>query len=100
MSDYVSVAKVTDFREGKIRRYFVKGKEIGVVKLDDAWHAFSNRCTHNDFQLHFGYIEDGQVHCPIHWASFDIETGRAVEGPRFIDDLTVYDVRIEGEDVQ
>ena len=38
MSEYVSVAKVEDFRPGKIRRYFIEGNEIigGYVEINVA----------------------------------------------------------------
>jgi nitrite reductase/ring-hydroxylating ferredoxin subunit len=100
MSDFISIAKVNDFRAGKIRRYFVDGKEIGVVSWNQRFYAFSNRCTHSDFQLHFGFIEDDKICCPIHYAEFEIATGQVAAGPMFIEDLPVYPVRIEGEDVQ
>jgi nitrite reductase/ring-hydroxylating ferredoxin subunit len=64
----------------------------------ERWYAFSNRCTHADFQLHFGYIEDGCVHCPIHYGVYDLETGQARGGP--VTDLPVYEVRVQGEAVQ
>jgi nitrite reductase/ring-hydroxylating ferredoxin subunit len=96
MAEFVDIAAVEDFREGKIRRYFLGGKEIAVVLLDGAWHAFGNRCTHADFQLHFGFIEDDKVYCPIHYAAFEILSGRPVEGPFGIDALKVYSVRVEG----
>jgi nitrite reductase/ring-hydroxylating ferredoxin subunit len=100
MADFVTVAQVSDFREGKIRRYFVDGREIGVVLWRDRWHAFSNRCTHQDFQMHFGYVEDDSLHCPIHFAVFELATGARTGGPWSIDDLPVYDIRVEGNDVQ
>ncbi len=98
MSDFVTIANVADFREGKIRRYFVSGREIGVVLWDGRWHAFSNRCTHNDFQLHFGYIEDGCIQCPIHNGAFDLESGKAVFGP--VTDLPMYEIQVDEESVQ
>jgi len=76
----------------------LQGHEIGVVLWEGRWHAFSNRCTHNDFQLHFGYIEDGCIHCPIHYGVYDLETGMAKSGP--VTDLPKYGVRVIGEDVQ
>ena len=94
----MSIAPVGDFREGKIRRYFVQEREIGVVLWEGRWHAFSNRCTHADFQLHFGYIEDGCINCPIHYGVFDLETGKAVGGP--VTDLPVYPVRVQSDQVQ
>ena len=76
----------------------MQGHEIGVVLWEGRWHAFSNRCTHNDFQLHFGYIEDGCIHCPIHYGVYDLETGMAKSGP--VTDLPKYGVRVMGEEVQ
>jgi nitrite reductase/ring-hydroxylating ferredoxin subunit len=98
VSDFVTIDTLDSFREGKIRRYFVKGKEIGVVLWQGRWHAFSNRCTHDDFQLHFGFIEDGCINCPIHYGVFDLETGKAISGP--VTDLPVYAVRVQDQDVQ
>jgi nitrite reductase/ring-hydroxylating ferredoxin subunit len=100
MESYVSVAKVEHFREGKIRRYFVDGTEIGVVSWGGRFYAFGNRCPHRDFELHFGYVEGDCVHCPIHYANFDLASGRAMGGPPDIGDLPVYRTRVEGDDVQ
>jgi len=100
VSAFVGVARVSDFREGKIRRCFIEGREIGVVLWRGRFYAFSNRCPHADFQLHFGYVEDDKVHCPIHYAEFEIDSGRAVYGPWGVGDLPVYAVRVEGEEVQ
>ena len=100
MSDFVSVARVTDFREGKIRRYFLDGKEIAVVNMEGDWYAFSNLCTHREFQLHFGFADNEKIYCPIHYAEFDIKTGEVIGGPPYIDALPCYRVRIEGEQVQ
>src|SRR5262245_13393168 len=100
MGDYTTVAKVSDFREGKIRRYFLEGLEIGVVNWSGRFYAFSDRCTHSDFQLHFGFIEDDKIYCPIHYAEFAIESGTPLAGPAYIAPLPVYAVRVEGENVQ
>ena len=93
-----TIAKPSDFREEKIKRFFVSGREIGVVVVNGRWHAFSNRCTHADFQLSFGYIEDGCIQCPIHYGAFDLETGEARGGP--VTDLTMFEVRVVDGDVQ
>jgi nitrite reductase/ring-hydroxylating ferredoxin subunit len=98
MADFVNVAKVSDFREGKIRRYFLDGQEIGIVLWEGNWYAFSNRCPHRDFQLHFGFIEDDKIYCPIHYAVFELQTGLRLSGPH-VDDLPSYGIRIEGEDI-
>ena len=100
MSEYVSIAKVADFREGKIRRYFLDGTEVGVVLWNDRFYAFHNRCPHADFQMHFGYVEDDSLHCPIHYAVFELATGRRTGGPWDIGNLPIYDVRVEDDYVK
>ena len=95
--EYHYCEKLTYFTENKIRRFFRGGKEIAIVSMDGRLYAFSNRCTHEDFQLHFGYVEDACVHCPIHYGVFDVASGKAVSGP--VTDLETFDVRIEGDEV-
>lgn len=97
MLEYHYCEKLDYFTEAKIRRFFRAGKEVAVVRVDGKLYAFSNRCTHNDFQLHFGYVEDGCVHCPIHYGAFDLATGEARSGP--VTDLESYDVKVEGDAV-
>jgi nitrite reductase/ring-hydroxylating ferredoxin subunit len=98
MSDFVTIDAISAFREEKIRRYFLGGREIGVVLYKGRFYAFSNRCTHADFQLHFGFVEDGCLWCPIHYGVYDLATGKAVSGP--VTDLPSYAVRVDGEAVQ
>ena len=94
MDAYVALDSVADYPEGKIRRYFLPAAEVAVVMWQGRLYAFRNRCTHADFQLHFGYVEDCLVHCPIHFAAFDMASGEAVSGPYGIDPLPVYPVRV------
>jgi nitrite reductase/ring-hydroxylating ferredoxin subunit len=98
--EFVDAGRVADFQEGKIRRYFLGGREVGVVYWCQRFYAFSNRCPHADFQLHFGFVEDDKIYCPIHYGEFNLETGKAQGGPWGISDLPVYEARVEGEYVQ
>ena len=98
MTRFFSVGSLDRFPDSKVRRVFLDGHEIGVVQYNGNFYAFSNRCTHNDFQLHFGYIEDGCLWCPIHYGQFDLATGKAVGGP--VTDLKRYEVRVVDGDVQ
>ena len=97
MLQYHFCEKLSYFTQNKLRRFFRGGKEIAIVNVDGTLHAFSNRCTHNDFQLHFGYVEDGCVHCPIHYGVFDYATGKAISGP--VTDLETFEVKVEGDEV-
>jgi nitrite reductase/ring-hydroxylating ferredoxin subunit len=96
----VSVGQLTEFPEGKIRRRFVNGREIAVVLWEGRFYAFSNRCPHADFQLHFGFIENDKVHCPIHYAEFELATGKAVFGPTGIPGIETFPVQSDDAEVR
>jgi nitrite reductase/ring-hydroxylating ferredoxin subunit len=98
VSEFESVGGLNEFPEGKIRRRFVNGREIAVVLWEGRFYAFSNRCPHADFQLHFGFIENDKVHCPIHYAEFELATGKAVFGPAGIADLETF--AVEGDEAE
>ena len=95
-----SVGGLNEFPEGKIRRRFVNGREIAVVLWGGRFYAFSNRCPHADFQMHFGFVEDDKLHCPIHYAEFELATGRAVFGPAGVSDIETFAVEADGESVR
>jgi nitrite reductase/ring-hydroxylating ferredoxin subunit len=95
-----SVGGLKEFPEGKIRRRFVKGREIAVVLWEGRFYAFSNRCPHADFQMHFGFVEDDKLHCPIHYAEFELATGKAVFGPAGVPDIETFAVEADGESVR
>jgi 3-phenylpropionate/trans-cinnamate dioxygenase ferredoxin subunit len=100
MSQWHRVGRCSDFHPGVIRAVSIKGAEIAVVQLDGVFFAFSNFCTHEAvaFTAGYGLVRGRAVLCMMHSSWFDIETGEVLSGPA-ADDLTVYAVRIEGEEV-
>lgn len=96
---YYTLGTVADFPAGKMRSARVGLIDVVVLKMDDGWHAFSNYCTHVGALLTSGWVSDGQVICPFHYACFDIKTGDLVSGPGY-STLPIFQIRIEGEDVQ
>lgn len=100
MSQYHDVGALSEFPEGKIRRRMVEGQEVAVFLWEGRFYAFSNRCPHADFQMNFGYVEEDKLHCPIHYAEFDLATGRAVYAPEGTPDIAAYAARVVDERVE
>jgi nitrite reductase/ring-hydroxylating ferredoxin subunit len=99
MSEFVRVAHVQDFEEGVIQRFEVHGEDVAVVHWRDRFYAFDDHCTHWGISLQHGYItKDNEICCLFHYAVFDMVTGKVLDGPAR-EDLPVYGVRIEGEEV-
>jgi len=100
VTEFHEVGALVEFPEGKIRRRMVDGNEVGVVLWRGRFYAFSNRCPHAGFQMHFGFVEAEKLHCPIHYAEFELATGAAVYGPHGVRDIATYTVRVQDATVQ
>lgn len=77
----------------------VNGKEIGIYRVDGEYYALEDVCPHAYALLSQGFVEDGQVECPLHEAVFDIKTGKCLREPADRD-LHVYPVRVVDDTVQ
>ncbi|GGX45143.1 nitrite reductase small subunit NirD [Saccharospirillum salsuginis] len=94
-----TVCKKNDIQEDFPYSAKVDGKEIGVYCIDGEYYALEDVCPHAYALLSQGFVEDGQVECPLHEAVFDIKTGQCLREPADRD-LHVYPVRIIEDDVQ
>ena len=99
MPDFVKVAKLSEIPAESARCVEVNGKRVGLFNLGGVIHAVDEMCTHADASLCDGEIVGTEVACPLHFATFDLETGKCT-GPPADEDLQVYQVRIEGDDVE
>jgi len=73
-----TVCKKNDIQEDFPYSAKVDGKEIGVYCIDGEYYALEDVCPHAYALLSQGFVEDGQVECPLHEAVFDIKTGQCL----------------------
>jgi naphthalene 1,2-dioxygenase system ferredoxin subunit len=57
-------------------------------------YATDNLCTHGAARLSDGFLEDGEIECPLHQGRFDVCTGKAMCAP-LTEDIKTYPVKIE-----
>lgn len=98
MSDFISVAKITDVPDGEGRVVEAGGLAIALFNIDGDFHALDNVCLHRGGPLGDGICADGTVTCPWHGWQFDIRSGECVSSPG--ETVDRYEVRVEGDDVQ
>jgi len=96
--EFHAVADVSDVDEGEAHQVSVGRTDIAIYKLDGEYYATDDICTHAYASLADGYVENGQVECPLHGACFDIKTGKALTAPANVD-LRTYPVKIEGDKI-
>ena len=76
----------------------MSGQPVALYRIGDSVYATDGMCTHAAGLLADGFLEDGEIECPLHQARFDIRTGKALCEPA-IENLRTYPVKVQGGDV-
>ncbi|HVC53907.1 MAG TPA: non-heme iron oxygenase ferredoxin subunit [Stellaceae bacterium] len=95
MSDnFVPVAQAADIAPGQMIRVAVDGVPVMLANVDGAFYALRDVCGHRNAPLSRGRLDGCQIECPLHFALFDVRTGRFIDGPLSAD-VAAYEVRVE-----
>ena len=98
MSEYTKVASLSELSSGEMKMVTVDEEDILLANVDGTIHAVSDLCSHADASLSDGYIEEGEVECPLHGSRFNLTTGEALNLPAD-EPLKVYEIKVEGADI-
>ncbi len=99
MTDFVTVARVSEIPPGSGRTVEVQGIWIALFNIGGTFYAIDNACPHAGGPLGEGRVRDsGVVECPWHGWRFDVTTGQRVGNPDF--EVPCCAVRIVDEQVQ
>lgn len=98
MSEWVWAARLADVAEDKTNIVTVGTQTLALYRIDGTVHATNGHCPHEGQCLDSGFVENGTVECALHYAVFEIATGRLISGPT-TPPLPVYPARIDGDDV-
>jgi nitrite reductase/ring-hydroxylating ferredoxin subunit len=119
------IAKKDDIAPGGLKAYEIDGKEILLCNSGGTLYAVERRCGHMNAPCEMGTLRGYILTCPMHYAQFDIRTGKTLKKPfiksepeglpekfrNFFEhkeemvekintyDLKMFKVSIEGEDV-
>jgi naphthalene 1,2-dioxygenase system ferredoxin subunit len=97
MSDNIEfhdVAAADDIGDEEAIAVTVGKLDIALYNLDGEIYATADLCTHAYASMADGFIDDGQIECPLHGACFDIKTGKALTAPASVD-LKTFPVKVE-----
>jgi naphthalene 1,2-dioxygenase system ferredoxin subunit len=96
---WVKAADRSALAEGDVLGVIVSGKEIALYDLDGEVFATDDICTHAYAKLSDGWLDKGEIECPLHAGRFDVKTGKAL-CPPVTEDVKTYPIRIVGEEIQ
>jgi 3-phenylpropionate/trans-cinnamate dioxygenase ferredoxin subunit len=92
------VASLSEIPPNALLGVEVDGIKVCLANADGRIYAFRDNCTHKEFPLSAGELDDGQVECAWHGARFDLDTGRAVRLPA-VKPVTTFEVRVEDGEI-
>jgi nitrite reductase/ring-hydroxylating ferredoxin subunit len=96
--NWVRVGAAGDLSDGQMKAVRLGDRDIALYRVDGTYFATDNVCTHEYARLTDGWLEEGEIECPLHAGKFDVRTGKGLCAP--IDkDLETFPVRVEGADL-
>jgi nitrite reductase/ring-hydroxylating ferredoxin subunit len=96
LDGFVAVASGADIPDGTMKCVAVERTRVVLAHVGGRFYAISDICGHRNAPLSRGKLAGHVVECPLHFAQFDVRTGKLVDGPVSAD-LPVYEVRIKGD---
>lgn len=97
--EYLYLAPLGDVAEGKMKCYELEGRNVLLCNTAKGLQAVENQCSHEKTPLDDGRLRmSGKVVCPIHGASFDLDTGKAL-GPPAVLPIAVFPMKIEDDKI-
>ena len=95
---FVRAASLSEVPPGSLLGVELAGHRICLANTEGEVYALKDNCSHKDFPLSAGELEDNQLECAWHGARFDVESGKALRIPA-VKPVKTYEVAIEDGDV-
>ncbi len=78
---WLDAAEESSLPEGKGRSVEIGGRRFALFRLGGKFHAIDDTCPHRGAPLGAGWVENGEVFCPMHGWAFDPTTGSCSTRP-------------------
>jgi len=98
MAELVKVAKISDIPPGEIRSFVVEGEVIAICHVNGKFYAIKDECTHMEYPLSEGTLDEETITCAWHGAKFNVRTGEVLAMPAF-EPVETYEIKVEGDDI-
>ena len=98
LDGFVPVTPASELVPGAMKWVVVDRERVLVANVDGAFYALRDMCGHRGAPLSTGVLVGHVIECPLHYATFDVRTGKLLSGPASAD-VVMYEVRVEGDTV-
>ena len=96
---FVRLAGLAELEPGQGHRVELGDEEaVALIRTAEAVFAVVDVCSHEEYPLSEGWVEDHTIECALHGSRFDLTTGNP-DAPPAVRPVRIFPVRVEGEDV-
>ena len=97
---FVRLAGVSELETDQGFRVELGDEEaVALIRTTDGGvHAVEDVCSHEEYPLSEGWIEDHTIECALHGSRFDLLTGEP-DSPPALRPVRIFPVKVEGTDV-
>ena len=98
LDGFVPVTTASGLSPGAMTWVVVDRERVLLANVGGAFYALRDACGHRQAPLSKGALDGHIVECPLHFATFDVRTGKLVSGPASAD-VPTYVVEVEDDTV-
>jgi 3-phenylpropionate/trans-cinnamate dioxygenase ferredoxin subunit len=95
---FVPVTTASELSPGAMKWVVIDRERVLIANVEGVYYALQDSCGHRGAPLSRGELAGHVIECPLHYARFDVRTGKLVSGPASADVVT-YEVRVEHDTV-
>lgn len=91
---WIDACATDDIDQEDLIRFDHSGRTFALYRSpDDAYFCTDGLCTHEQVHLEDGLVQDYEIECPKHNATFDYRTGAALRAPACVN-LNTYPTQV------
>jgi nitrite reductase/ring-hydroxylating ferredoxin subunit len=95
---FVAVARASELSPGAMRWVALDRERVLIANVGGVFYALQDACGHRQAPLSKGTLDGHVIECPLHFAQFDVRTGKLLSGPAAAD-VPMYEVQVDGDTV-
>ena len=98
LEGFVPVTAASELPPGAMTWVVIDRERVLVANVGGSFYALRDVCGHAGAPLSTGELAGYVIECPLHYACFDVRTGKLLSGP-VSGDVPTYQVRVDGDTV-
>ena len=95
---FVPVTRASELSPGAMTWVALDRERVLIANVDGCFYALEDSCGHRQAPLSKGTLKGHVIECPLHFARFDVRTGKLLSGPTAAD-VPTYQVLVDRDTV-